>query len=124
MQALATRVTLSRSRRHLESRAPPRCPQEGTDVHTVEASAYIDWVNHRLLHSDIGNVPPAEAEARTQRSRRPPGPDAKYRPIQARRVLAGATECRPGGLSRANGPGRSIVACSVVVGAAEFVTTS
>jgi len=23
---------------------------------------YVDWFNHRRLHSEIGNVPPVEAE--------------------------------------------------------------
>jgi putative transposase len=45
------------------------------------ALEYIDWFNHRRLHSEIGMVPPAELEEHFLRqTRRPSGPGEAVRP--------------------------------------------
>ena len=40
----------------------PRGPWRGLDDLGIAALEYIDWFNHRRLHSEIGMVPPAEFE--------------------------------------------------------------
>ena len=53
---------------------------------------YVDWFNNRLMHSELGDIPPNEFEAQllrsnTERNNKPPhqpGPDAKDRPVQTR----------------------------------------
>ena len=42
----------------IERRRPWRTPEQ-VEIATLE---WIDWFNHRRLHSSIGNVPPAEHE--------------------------------------------------------------
>lgn len=40
-----------------------RGPWRGLDQVELATLEYIDWFNHRRLHSEIGDVPPAELEA-------------------------------------------------------------
>ncbi len=51
--------------------------------------AYVEWFNHRRLHSELGHVPPAEFETtyyasaptRSATPQHPPRPDAEHRPV-------------------------------------------
>ena len=36
--------------------------------------AYVEWFNHRRLHSEIGDIPPAESEDMYYRQQRPEYP--------------------------------------------------
>ena len=40
----------------------PHGPWHGLDNLELSTLEYIDWFNHRRLHSQIGMIPPAEAE--------------------------------------------------------------
>ena len=42
-------------------RRGPWCTLEAVEFATLE---WVDWFNHRRLLEPIGNIPPAEAEAR------------------------------------------------------------
>ena len=35
----------------------------GTTVHELAALAYVEWFNQHRLHSELGDIPPAEFEA-------------------------------------------------------------
>jgi putative transposase len=43
----------------IRRRGPWRTPEE-VELATL---AYVDWYNHRRLHGQIGNLPPADLEA-------------------------------------------------------------
>ncbi|MHA7268735.1 integrase core domain-containing protein [Arthrobacter sp. HLT1-20] len=38
-------------------------PWTGINDLEIAVTEYIDWYNHRRLHSEIGYIPPVEAEA-------------------------------------------------------------
>jgi putative transposase len=58
-----------------------RGPWRGLDDLELATLEYIDWFNHRRLHSEIGMMPPAEFEQRLMRAdHRPFGPAEAARP--------------------------------------------
>ena len=69
---------------------------------------WVEWFNNRRLHSELGDIPPAEFEANYYARTRaeatlqtPPGPDANDRPVhcsQRRRRLGRFLLCTPSAL--------------------------
>lgn len=59
-----------------------RGPWQGTDDLEIATLEWIDWFNHRRLHSEIGMIPPAEREQRfaDDRDHGPLGPVEADRP--------------------------------------------
>ena len=47
-------------------------PWRGPDDVELATLGYVDWFNHRRLHGEIGNVPPAELEVTYYRSHQVP----------------------------------------------------
>lgn len=50
-----------------------RGPWRHVDDVEFATLGYVDWFNHRRLHSEIGNVPPVEAEQAHYRQQTNPG---------------------------------------------------
>ena len=60
----------------IELRGPWRSVEQ-VEIATLE---YVDWFNHRRLHSAAGDIPPAELEAAHYRRKAPqPGPQRSSR---------------------------------------------
>ena len=49
----------------------PRGPWRTVEQVELVTLEYVDWFNHRRLHSTAGDIPPAELETAHYRHRRP-----------------------------------------------------
>ena len=49
-------------------------PWRNTEPVELATLAYVEWFNHRRLHSEIGDIPPAEFEANHYHQHRPEYP--------------------------------------------------
>jgi putative transposase len=49
----------------------PRGPWRTVEQVEIATLEYVDWFNHRRLHSTCGDIPPAELEAAHYRQHRP-----------------------------------------------------
>ena len=58
----------------------PRGPWRTVEQVEIATREYVDWFNHRRLHSTCGDIPPAELEAAHYRQHRPLPDPAKSNP--------------------------------------------
>lgn len=68
MRAWVAESTIGLFRTELVKRRAPWWTVEQVEIATLE---WVDWFNHRCLHSTCGDIPPAELEAAHYRHHRP-----------------------------------------------------